>query len=1134
MPLPRIFDNITPPDLRSALEQTLDSATHADFCVGYFNLRGWRGVDAVIDRWEGGPGSQCRLLIGMQTAADDELRRALRLAGPEDPIDNATALRMRMQMAEAFRQQLTFGAPTNGDEGTLRRLSRQLREGKVVVKLFLRHTLHAKLYLAHRADPNLPIVGFVGSSNLTMAGLSKQGELNVDVLDHDACKKLAAWFEARWADRFAWDISEELADVIDESWARPALLPPYHAYIKMAYHLSREAQSGVAEFRMPRDFGTQLFEFQEKAVQIAAHHLNKRGGVLIGDVVGLGKTLMATALARIFQDDQNADTLIICPKNLVRMWEDYRDRYRLLARVVSLSRVEAELPELRRYRVVIVDESHNLRNRDGKRYRVISDYITRNNSSCILLSATPYNKTYSDLSSQLALFLADDADIGIRPEAAIREVGELEFTRRHQAGLRTLAAFDKSEHPDDWRDLMRLYMVRRTRSFIQENYAPKDSVSGRRYLLLADGTRSFFPARVPRTVAFALDEADEHDPYALLYSDSVVAAIAQLSLPRYGLGNYLRPGAGPSPTPEEQRIIDGLGRAGQRLIGFCRTNLFKRLESGGPAFIQSVERHALRNFVYLHALNEGLPLPIGTQDAQFLDDARNDEDIDGVQQPFAADEGEEDSASTDSPGGLGVRTESEFRQRAAEVYGSYREQYFRRFKWMRADLVDRERLSADLLADSRALLGVLEACGAWDPATDAKLGALEDLIRRKHPNQKILVFTQFADTVRYLEAQLRARGINQLRGLTGGDADPTRVAWRFSPVSNDKRAQVAPEDEIRVLIATDVLSEGQNLQDCAIVVNFDLPWAIIRLIQRAGRVDRIGQQAPEILCYSFLPADGIEQIIRLRARVRDRLHANAEVVGSDEAFFEDQLKEPILDIYNEMSGIFDGEADSEVDLASEAYQVWKNAIDEDPSLRVTIESLPDVVYSSRAHEPFPAQPAGVIVYLRTGQDNDSLAWVAEDGSIASQSTVAIFRAAACLPETPAMERNPAHHELVMAGVTHVLKEESSVGGQLGRPSGARFKTYERLKRYEDEVRGTLFDHAGLGRAIEEIYRFPLLQSATDAINRQLKTGISDGALAELVISLRHDGRLCQVTDEHVEVEPVIVCSLGMFPAGGPR
>ena len=123
----------------------------------------------------------------------------------------------------------------------------------------------------------------------------------------------------------------------------------------------------------------------------------------------------------------------------------------------------------------------------------IQEYVRANESKCILLSATPYNKTYLDLSSQLRIFVEEDQDLGIRPERLLRELGELEFSRRHQASPRTLAAFDFSEYADDWRDLMRLYLVRRTRSFIQDNYAETEQETGRRFLTYEDGTRSFFP-----------------------------------------------------------------------------------------------------------------------------------------------------------------------------------------------------------------------------------------------------------------------------------------------------------------------------------------------------------------------------------------------------------------------------------------------------------------------------------------------------------------------------------------------------------------------------------------------------------------------------------------------------------------
>ena len=1129
-PVPRIFDNIDEyllPTLRSAL----DVAKRADFCVGYFNLRGWRKIDDLIDKFAGGESACCRLLVGMQKLPREELHESRTLLASNTGIDNTRVLQFKKQVAKEFREQLTVGTPSNDDEKGLRRLSAQLKAKKVVIKLFLKHTLHAKLYLLHRNDPHNPTISVLGSSNLTLSGLEFQGELNVDVLDHDACHKLQKWFSDRWEDRWCFDISEELAALIDQSWAREDLIPPYHIYLKIAYHLSQEARIGLSEYRIPRDLGDELFEFQRAAVQIAAHHVNRRRGVLIGDVVGLGKTLIAATLARILQEDLFLETLIICPKNLVSMWQDYVDRYRLLAKVLPLSRVQNELPDLRRYRVVLIDESHNLRNRDGKRYRAIQEYIAANESFCILLSATPYNKTYLDLSAQLRLFVPEDKDLGIRPEALLSKLGgELAFLREYQVPVRTLRAFEKSDHPDDWRELMRLYMVRRTRSFIQANYAKADDLlpleqeglgKSRKYLEFSDGKRAYFPDREPQTIKFSLGRGD--DPYAALYADEVVDTINQLNLPRYGLGNYVVSITRKKLTEAEEQQIKGLSRAGKRLMGFSRTNLFKRLESGGPAFIQSIDRHILRNYIFLHAIAQNLDLPIGTQEAALLDSRNNDEDAESLLAALLNPEEEEIELNAEA---VLDQAEVDYQHRAAAVYQLYVNRYKRRFKWIQPGLF-KPSLKKDLQADAKALTAVLSQHGKWMAKRDTKLAALVELLTKRHSHEKVLVFTQFADTVRYLTDELKRLDLDKVEGVTGNSENPAAIAWQFSPISNHK--PIPKSEELRVLIATDVLSEGLNLQDCAIIVNYDLPWAIIRLIQRAGRVDRIGQKAETILCYSFLPAEGVERIIRLRGRLQQRLKENAEVVGTDETFFEDEMDEQMfLDLYHEKAGIFDGDEDSEVDLTSEAYQIWKNATDADPSLRKTIENLPPVVYSTRAHAPTLTQPEGVLLYMKTAEGNDSLALIDREGRSITQSQLAILRLAQCSPDTPAIARNDQHHKLVEDGAKLLIEEEKSTGGQLGRPSGARFRTYERLKRYAQSVKGTLFESPELVNAIDTIYRYPLRQSAIDQLNRQLRSGISDQQLAELVVALYLDERLCLIQEEATMREPQIICSMGLF------
>jgi superfamily II DNA or RNA helicase len=1127
--MPRIFDNMEQ-KLLPALRDTLNLSYRADFCVGYFNLRGWRQMDDQIEAWTGGDNSRCRLLVGMQPRPREELQAAFGF-GRQRGMDNKTMLKLKKKLAEEFRQQLTIGAPTSADEAGLQRLARQIKAGKVVVKLFLRHPLHAKLYLLFRDDAITPRVAYMGSSNLTFSGLLGQGELNIDVVARDSSRKLANWFEERWNDRWCLDISRELVQIIEESWASSKLMPPYYIYLKMAYHLSSEARAGLTEFSIPRDLDHILFDFQKAAVKIAARHLNQRGGVLIGDVVGLGKSLMATTLSKIFEEDYNFETLIICPKNLVKMWEWYRDEYHLRAKVLSVSRVIKELPELRRFRLLLIDESHNLRNREGKRYRAIREYIQKNDSRCILLSATPYNKSYLDLSNQLRLFVPENADLGLRPEQLLREIGVLEFLHRYQVSLRSLAAFEKSQYADDWRELMRLFMVRRTRSFIRDNYAQTDSQTGSKFLAFADGRRAYFPTRHPKTVRFAIDENDPNDQYGQLYAAEVVELINELRLPRYGLGNYQNKRV--RANAQEQKALKNLSRGGRRLVGFSRTNLFKRLESSGYVFLLSVERHLLRNYVFIHALKNKLPLPIGSQDAQLLDTRFSDRDDDEDARGSAKQgEGQEAEASQKEQLRPARKNQKSYLAQAAAIYELYATRYEKRFGWIDSRFF-KKTLIKELRSDSRHLLKLLQTFGEWDVSQDGKLDALVELLTVTHPAEKVLIFSQFADTVNYLSEQLQARGLSQLAGVTGNSVDPTAMAWRFSPVSNGKREQVSPAEELRVLIATDVLSEGQNLQDAHIVVNYDLPWAIIRLIQRAGRVDRIGQEASDILCYTFWPADGVEQLIRLRERLRQRLRENAEVVGTDEAFFEDDKNEATLyDLYSEKAGVLDDESDSEIDLVSYAYQIWKNATDANPKLKTIIPKLPSVVYATKSHaERQPLGPPGVLVYFKTTAGNSALAWLDQKGNSVTESQFTILKAAACAFETEALPRQDNHHDLVQKAVKHITRGARYVeGGQLGRPSSARFKSYERLKTYALELQKTLFAHEvpPLFKALDAIYRYPLQERAKDSLNRQLRSHISVSDLAELVVSLYEEGHLSLIQKEKERHEAQIVCSLGLL------
>jgi superfamily II DNA or RNA helicase len=1123
--MPKIYDNIKNQLVNGLDEIITDSTTtRVDFCVGYFNLRGWKQIASQIDNLIGANVTEiedyeevekyrvCRLLVGMQNTPKDQLYG---LFSPDGKIDNATALRIKKKLAQEFREQLTIGTPNQADENALRKLSEQLKNGKVVVKLFAKHQLHAKLYLTYSNNPRSLYYAFLGSSNLTFSGLKGQGELNTTVEDTTNGKELATWFDDRWNDQFCFDISEELIEIIDNSWAAENKYTPYDIYLKIAYHLSREARAGINEYTLPKEFRDMLFEYQAKAVQIAAYLLNKRGGVMIGDVVGLGKTITATALARIFQDDFYHQTLILCPANLMKMWENYRLDYNLNALIVSSTNLKdiRELIDLNRFfKTVIIDESHNLRSGEGSRYKAIKEYLTQfDTAKVILLSATPYNKTYNDLSNQLRLFLADDQNLGFSPENYIESVGgAIKFQMRHSdTHIQSIKAFEKSEFADDWRELMRHYMIRRTRSFIKKNYATFDEEKQRYYLTFADKTRSYFPDRIPRKVEYPFIKGDQ---YEKLYDESVVEIMNNLNLPRYGLGSYIIPKPKEKPTEAEQNIINNLGRAGARLKGFARTNLFKRLESSGYAFLLSLSRHLVRNYLFIYILENDLQIPIGDTLTSKLDEWLEDADSD--QNP-------------NDENILNPIVEEQVYQSMAKVIYDKLSSPSQKHKsdWVKAKFFDKSLLT-NLKEDSKNLISILEPVKDWSASKDRKLIALYDFLTKTHPNEKVLIFSQYADTVDYLYTQLKQKGITEIARATGNSEDPTALARRFSPHSN-KYKITNSHPELRVLIASDVLSEGQNLQDAHVIVNFDLPWAIIRLIQRAGRVDRIGQQADKIFCYSFLPEAGIERIIKLRKRLTDRIKENAEVVGSDEIFFDgDPIN--IQDIYSEKSGILDDmDKDEEVDLSSMAYQIWKDATERDPSLLKKIPNMPNVVYATKAN-PSAAEREGVIVYSRTPDDNDMLSWIDKQGKIITNSQLNILRALECDENAAAFPKLENHHELVAAAVEHINELDKNISGVLGRKNSVKYKIYTMMDAYIRANENTLFVNEPLKKALDDIYRFPLKEFAKDSLGRLLRIGATQEQFAELIVSLYDENKLSIISEDDTQPKLAqIICSMGL-------
>ncbi len=1095
--MPNIYDNITDDTrLGLALRDSLTDFDTVDVATGYIDLRGWSTMADILDSKPASSGSRAtaRVLVGMVAPSDSQqLLDSLQdqVQPPEygaDIHDRERALARRDQLVAHLRNQLMRGLATTEGQATLQTLKRQLREGVVAMKVFTEKPLHGKTYIFHAPNKKHGSRwAYVGSSNLTGAGLHRNLELNIDVQDSDATSKLATWFDERWTDRFSLDITAEIIELIEQSWADESQPTPFEVYLKVCHSLSQDARDGMG-YVLPKSMSDLLLDYQESAVRTLSRRIVRRGGTMLGDVVGLGKTLTAVATALMLQAAEDYSTLVLCPKNLQPMWEQHLEEYDINGRVVPYSMADKVLPELKRFNLVICDESHNLRNNATIAYDAIHQYIRANGSKVLLLTATPYNLAFTDVANQIGLYIDEDDDLGIVPTEALRKDPAL--AGKVDGKINTLTAFRKSEEPEDWKRLMSDHLVRRTRSFIKRT-AKQEAVIGadgtleqREYLKFANGEKFHFPTRIatPLSHAFSTD-----DPAALMEDDTTLDAIRDLILPRYRLADYDNPKA--QHTPSDTKNLDDIRSGRGNVSGFVRISLFKRLSSSGHSFILSLQRQRARNELFIHAIDHQLPIPFGAfTDRQI---AVTDEDIEG---------------DGDLHGSVATR------------YETLRKSLPAKTKWVNTT-VFKPTLRKDLAKDNASITTLLNRFGNWDSTRDSKMNALVDLLTNEHAGEKVLIFTEYSDTAEYITAALTDAGVPNVGLATGDSENPAGIARRFSPMSNKLPSQSEDDvhtvdDPIDVLVATDVLSEGQNLQDSHIIVSYDLPWAIIRIIQRAGRVDRIGQKSDTVHLY-LITHEKIEQQIRLRQRIKDRLGAAAEAFGSDEKFFGGDREIKILDdFYKGRVTDDDTDDEAEADSVSEAWLVWSSAQDQFPTIAEKVLRMQDMVHSTRNQRL--DEHGSVTCYVATASGVDAFATSDSTGEriLTPLEALRVFRAD---PDTPTAPLRADHFEREKTLVQGTLKTETIAAGNL---KGIRKWAWQRLG-------GTVFGQKAT-EGLDALHAQPLTEHATMRLTQARRHKYSLDDLADLINQLHDEDRLVIGSTDHDAIK--IVCSLGVQDA----
>jgi superfamily II DNA or RNA helicase len=1073
------------------LGEFLDEARNLDIAVGYFNLRGYSTLSDAIGSKDLDGKPVARILIGMAVNEQEAYKEAAKVRAQgayerSQGIDDSVMTKRKLLALEGFKNQLASGLPTSKDFETIQTLKDHLMSGRVKIQLYTERPLHGKAYILHTGQALAPRLGFVGSSNLTLAGLTRNKELNVDVTDLDGTEKLSKWFEDLWKNRWCIDITHEIIEIIEESWASTIPLTPYELYLKVCYHLSQDARDGANLYELPAEFDEVLLEYQKQAVQIIARRIDTKGGALLGDVVGLGKTLTAVATAAMLQSaDSRYSTLIVCPPNLAKMWKDIMDNYKIHHTIVPYSRAKNELPSLSRFEFVIADESHYLRNHKTDAYKAVIDYLEKNQSKVLLLSATPLNTKFRDVGNQLGLYIGDDDDMGFEPDVAI--ANSPNSFAGMQGKLRTFAAFKKSKEAEDWARLLGDHLVRRTRTYIRKNFAKKEN--GKEYLTFANGTKFFFPERksIVKNHSFGND-----DPATRMASPETIKQIELLKLPRNSLLNFIDQTMF-TDSPEDQTFLQRVQRARGNLLGIARSSFLKRLSSGGHPFILSLRRHLARNMAWIYALENNLDIPIGASSTSELDDfdLLDESDLDD---PF--EESNDDFSS------------------AKNAYEIIKQGASPKINWVRPQLFT-STLKTELQKDVEIIQDLLQSFGTWDFDKDSKLQSLLNLIQAEHPTEKILVFTEYRDTALYLGEAFKAFGLKEFEVVTSDTSDPTGVATRFSPKSNTPfgAPTLIPEKPVRVLVTTDVLSEGQNLQDAHIVVNFDLPWAIIKLVQRAGRVDRVGQESSEVLIYSFFH-DEVEPVLNLRSAIRTRLKNIAQTIGNDEKFFGDKSETNAIE--DLAKGKIPDEEEDDVDAVSKAFEVWLKLETENPELARRIASLPNLVYSTRSERE--GDNADCVAYGRSA-NQVNIFGVAdyeaeEENQIRTISEVEALKMLAATQEISVIPRLPMHFENVDLVASHLAEASQSGYGQL---DWVRRNVIEKLKINPSEK---------LASVLDDIRQRPLTAQADSILNRALRSKKPKEALELLVLSLEESGQLT-IPQRDNEDSLELVVSLGI-------
>ena len=752
-------------------------------------------------------------------------------------------------------------------KATARRCAEWIRNKADIRSVRSAHLLHGKLY--HIENPAASHA-IVGSSNLTLRGLGLSKLSNIElnlIVDNDRDRtELKSWFDELWRDEeLVEDVKGNVLDYLKQLYIDH---PPEFIYFKTLFHIFEKFLEKDDDFRLfdqvrleDHKIWKTLYKFQEDGARAAIHKINTYGGCILADSVGLGKTFTALAVIKYFEL-RNYRVLVLCPKKLRENWTVHRatnhadqNRFRedrfayevlshtdLPREAGMVGDTNLETINWSKFDLVVIDESHNFKNHSSQRYEKLLEKVIKTGvtTKVLLLSATPVNNNLKDLRNQLYL-ITEEKDDRFADSMGISSLQDLLATAQKDF-------LEWSRKPRDWRGELADYMpsefftlldrisIARSRAHIKDRYASS-------LIKLGD-----FPKHLkPLSIKPDIDLQREFPSY-----DRLNEILGSYKLSLFNPTAYLLEEFREEHDPGRKVKHFTQSDREHHLVGMMKIMFLKRLESSVHSFKVTMGRTVdkikkLEKQISRYEAKHGSDTDL--QSVDFLDSDEEDEDL---SQAFE----------------MGKKLKIPFEH------------------------LNLNRLKDDLKADRQHLEQMAEAAEKVKPERDEKLAELRNLIKDKigrpeDQNRKVIVFCAYADTANYLYKNLEetaknlnvhialVTGSNKLPNKTTfGESDYNHILINFSPIAREREkieSMQKEDEEIDILIATDCISEGQNLQDCALLVNYDIHWNPVRIIQRFGRIDRLGSRHKEIQMVNFWPTKDLDKYLNLEKRVKAKM-----------------------------------------------------------------------------------------------------------------------------------------------------------------------------------------------------------------------------------------------------------------------